>query len=40
VRRTHHDAFEHGLAADQGFFATFKRGQKLDGDQESDEISQ
>ena len=40
VRRAHHHALEHGLPADQGFFATFKRGQKLHGHQETHEISQ
>ena len=27
VRRAHHNAFEHGLAADQRFFAAFEGGQ-------------
>jgi hypothetical protein len=40
VRRAHHHAFQHSLAADQGFFATFKRGQKLHGHQETHDISQ
>ncbi len=40
VRRTHHHAFEHGLTADQGFFAALKGGKKLHGYQETNEISQ
>jgi hypothetical protein len=35
VRGAHHDAFEHSLAADEGFFAAFKRWQELDGDQKT-----
>jgi hypothetical protein len=38
--RAHHDALEHGLAADQGLFAAFKRWQKLDGNHETYKISQ
>ena len=29
--RAHHDAFEHGLAADQGFLTALQSGQELDG---------
>ena len=29
VRRAHHDAFHHGLAADQRFLAAFEDGQHL-----------
>src|SRR5436190_24311863 len=29
VRAAHHNAFEHGLAADQRFLAAFERGQML-----------
>jgi hypothetical protein len=39
VRRTHHDTFENGLAANQRFFATFKGGEKLDSNQKTYEIS-
>ncbi len=35
VRRAHHDAFKHGLAADQGLFTTFERRQKLHGHEKS-----
>ena len=40
MRRTHHDALEDSLAADEGFFAAFKGGEKLHGYQEAHEISQ
>jgi hypothetical protein len=30
VRRTHHNAFEHGLASHEGFLAALERGQQLD----------
>ena len=40
VRRAHHHALEHGLAADQGFLAAFKRGQQLHGHQETPPGSQ
>ena len=33
----HHHAFEHGLAAHQGFLAAFKCRQELNGDQEAPE---
>jgi hypothetical protein len=39
MRRTHHYAFEHGLSADQSFFATLERGKKLHGHQKAHEIS-
>jgi len=35
VRGAHHNSLKHGLSADQGFFAAFQSGQKLDGDEES-----
>ena len=35
VRRAHHNALEHGLAADQGLLAALQRGQELDRHQES-----
>ena len=31
VRGAHHYAFEHSLAADEGFFAAFKGWQELNG---------
>src|SRR5207248_9686876 len=31
MRRAHHNAFEHGLDADQRLFAAFECGQQLDG---------
>ena len=40
MRRAHHYAFEHGLAADQSFFAAFEGGKKLDGSQKSQIVSQ
>jgi hypothetical protein len=38
VRRAHHNAFEHGLSADQRFFAAFEGGKKLYGGEESQVI--
>ena len=35
VRRAHHDAFEHGLTADQRLLAAFESGQQLDGDEKA-----
>jgi hypothetical protein len=40
VRRAHHHAFQHGLAANQGFLPALKGGKKLDSDEETNEISQ
>jgi hypothetical protein len=40
VRRTHHDAFEHGLAADQCFFSAFERGKKLKGGLKPQDLAQ
>ena len=40
VRRTHHDAFEHGLAADQRFFGAFERGKELEDGLESQYLAQ
>ena len=37
--RPHHYAFEHGLAADQGLFATLERRQKLHGHKKAQECS-
>jgi hypothetical protein len=39
VRRAHHHAFENGLPADKGLFATFQRGKKLHGHEKAHEIS-
>jgi hypothetical protein len=39
MRRAHHHALKHGLSADQGLFPALKRGQQLDGSQESQVIS-
>src|SRR5258708_12848677 len=30
MRRTHHDAFQHGLPADEGFLAALKSWEQLD----------
>ena len=41
VRRAHHDAFHHGLAADQGrFLAAFEDGQQLDMREKTQETAQ
>jgi hypothetical protein len=36
----HHDAFENGLAADQGFLAAFESRQELDGYQKTPQCSE
>ncbi len=38
--RAHHNALEHGLAADQGLLATLQRRQQLDGHEETPDITQ
>ena len=40
VRRAHHHAFKHGLAADQGLLAALKRRQQLHRHQETPPCSQ
>ena len=40
VRRAHHNALKHGLAADQSLLAAFKCGQELHGHQETPPGSQ
>ncbi len=40
VRGAHHHALKHGLSADQSFFAAFERGQKLNGGEKSQVISE
>jgi hypothetical protein len=36
VRRAHHHAFEHGLAADKSFFSALKGGEKLNSGEKSE----
>ena len=40
MRRTHHNAFEHGLAADKRLLAALQRGQKLNSHEKSPQGSQ